>query len=59
MCLQVKLAKDRWQRGVSAGGCRNNTDTFHMNPQMALSVQEGESVVISLCQDAVIEPKVG
>ncbi|XP_022706070.1 calpain-C-like isoform X2 [Varroa jacobsoni] len=55
---QVKLAKERWQRGVSSGGCRNNTDTFHMNPQMALSVQEGESVVISLCQDAVIEPKV-
>ncbi|XP_018497658.1 calpain-C [Galendromus occidentalis] len=55
---QVKLAKERWQRGVSGGGCRNNTDTFHMNPQIMLSVQDSESVVISLCQDAVIEPKV-
>ncbi|KAH8041364.1 hypothetical protein HPB51_014645 [Rhipicephalus microplus] len=33
-------------------------DTFHINPQFQLILSESEEVVISLSQDAVIEPKV-
>ncbi|KAL1427842.1 hypothetical protein MTO96_003175 [Rhipicephalus appendiculatus] len=55
---QMKVWKGHWQKGVTAGGCRNNTDTFHINPQFQLILSESEEVVISLSQDAVIEPKV-
>ncbi|CAN8029262.1 unnamed protein product [Ixodes persulcatus] len=55
---QMKVWKGNWQRGVTAGGCRNHTDTFHINPQFQLILSESEEVVISLSQDAVIEPKV-
>ena len=27
------LHKDRWRVGSTAGGCRNNPNTFHKNPQ--------------------------
>ncbi|KAB7496245.1 Calpain small subunit 2 [Armadillidium nasatum] len=47
-----------WQKGVTAGGCRNNIDTFHINPQLHLILSEMEEVVISLNQHSVIEPKV-
>lgn len=55
---QMKAWKSHWQKGVTAGGCRNNTDTFHINPQFQLILSDTEEVVISLSQDAVIEPKV-
>ncbi|CAG0922996.1 unnamed protein product [Notodromas monacha] len=47
-----------WQKGVTAGGCRNNTETFHLNPQMLLGVAERQEVVVSVSQHAILEPKV-
>ncbi|EFX86047.1 hypothetical protein DAPPUDRAFT_313447 [Daphnia pulex] len=47
-----------WQRGVTAGGCRNNSETFHINPQLHLIVSDADEVVISLNQHSVLEPKV-
>ncbi|KAF2347346.1 Peptidase C2 calpain large subunit domain III, partial [Trinorchestia longiramus] len=54
----ARVYQGNWLRGVSAGGCRNNTDTFHINPQLHLLLSDMEEVVISLNQHAVIEPKV-
>lgn len=47
-----------WQRGVTAGGCRNNTETFHINPQLHLILSDSDEVVVSLNQHSVLEPKV-
>ncbi|XP_054289443.1 calpain-C-like [Macrosteles quadrilineatus] len=55
---QMKLYQGAWQRGVSAGGCRNNPDTFHINPQLHLILSEMEEVIISLNQHSIMEPKV-
>ncbi|XP_065349926.1 calpain-C [Cloeon dipterum] len=55
---QMKLYQGTWQRGVSAGGCRNNTDTFHINPQLQLILSDMQEVVVSLNQHSVMEPKV-
>ncbi|XP_063237464.1 calpain-C isoform X3 [Bacillus rossius redtenbacheri] len=55
---QMRLYQGGWQRGVSAGGCRNNPDTFHINPQLHLILSEMEEVVISLNQHSIMEPKV-
>uniref|UniRef100_UPI003981056B hypothetical protein n=1 Tax=Salmonella sp. s54395 TaxID=3159664 RepID=UPI003981056B len=30
----------RWQKGASAGGCRTFPDTFWINPQFALGLEE-------------------
>lgn len=54
----MRLYQGSWKRGVSAGGCRNNPDTFHINPQLQLIVNEREDVIISLNQHSVMEPKV-
>lgn len=54
----MRLYQGSWKRGVSAGGCRNNPDTFHINPQLQLVLNEREDVVISLNQHSVMEPKV-
>ncbi|CAL4082230.1 unnamed protein product [Meganyctiphanes norvegica] len=53
-----RVYQGAWQRGVTAGGCRNNTDTFHINPQLHLILSDMEEVVISLNQHSVMEPKV-
>ncbi|KAK4292712.1 hypothetical protein Pmani_034540 [Petrolisthes manimaculis] len=53
-----RVYQGAWQRGVTAGGCRNNTDTFHINPQLHLVLSEMEEVVISLNQHSIMEPKV-
>jgi hypothetical protein len=54
----MRLYQGMWKRGVSAGGCRNNHDTFHINPQLQLILTEREDVIISLNQHSVMEPKV-
>lgn len=54
----MRLYQGMWKRGVSAGGCRNNHDTFHINPQLQLVLNEREDVIISLNQHSVMEPKV-
>lgn len=55
---QMRLYQGAWQRGVSAGGCRNNPDTFHINPQLHLILSEMEEVIVSLNQHSIMEPKV-
>ena len=48
----LRLYHGRWQRGVTAGGCRNNADTFHLNPKLALTLRHQDEVVIALNQHA-------
>lgn len=55
---QMRLYQGNWQRGVTGGGCRNNPDTFHINPQLHLLLSELEEVVVSLNQHSIMEPKV-
>lgn len=54
----MRMYQGFWRRGVSAGGCRNNSDSFHINPQLQLFLTEKEDVIISLNQHSVMEPKV-
>jgi len=54
----MRLYQGAWKRGVTAGGCRNNPDSFHINPQLQLFLTEREDVIISLNQHSVMEPKV-
>lgn len=54
---QMKMYQGQWRRGVTAGGCRNH-DSFHINPQLQLTIQEKEDVIIALNQHTAIEPKV-
>lgn len=54
----LRLYHGRWQRGVSAGGCRNNADTFHMNPQLSIHLPENDEVVMALNQHTATDPKV-
>uniref|UniRef100_A0A0K8T558 Calpain catalytic domain-containing protein n=2 Tax=Lygus hesperus TaxID=30085 RepID=A0A0K8T558_LYGHE len=55
---QMRVYQGAWIRGVSAGGCRNNPETFHINPQLHLILSEMEEVIISLNQHSIMEPKV-
>ena len=48
----LRLYHGRWQRGVTAGGCRNNAETFHLNPKLALTLRHQDEVVIALNQHA-------
>lgn len=54
----MRLYQGQWKKGVTAGGCRNNSETFHINPQLHLILSEMEEVVISLNQHSIMEPKV-
>lgn len=55
---QMKLYQGSWRRGVTAGGCRNNEETFHINPQLHLILSEMEEVIVSLYQHSIMEIKV-
>ncbi|CAG2172973.1 unnamed protein product, partial [Oppiella nova] len=35
---EVSYFEGSWVRGISAGGCRNNLQTFHLNPQYLISL---------------------
>ncbi|UYV82519.1 CalpC [Cordylochernes scorpioides] len=63
----ARVWKGAWQRGVTAGGCRNHlgryvnrvcADTFHVNPQLQLTVTETGESLVSLTQHSVLEPRV-
>ncbi|XP_063394214.1 calpain-C [Cydia fagiglandana] len=58
MKWQVKMHQGAWRRGVTAGGCRNYVHFFHMNPQIQIVVSETDTLVVSLNQHSVMEPKV-
>ncbi|XP_031347677.1 calpain-C isoform X2 [Photinus pyralis] len=55
---QMRLYQGSWLKGVTAGGCRNNPETFHINPQLHLTLSEMEEVIVSLNQHSIMEPKV-
>ncbi|XP_059055293.1 calpain-C-like isoform X2 [Achroia grisella] len=54
----VQMYKGSWKRGVSAGGCRNKGNFFHMNPQIQLVVFKRVTAIVSLSQNIIMEPKV-
>ncbi|OQV24279.1 Calpain-C [Hypsibius exemplaris] len=54
----MRVWEGRWQRGVTAGGCRNNVETFHINPQFLLITAEEDEVIISVHQHVVLSPLV-
>ncbi|CAG7681524.1 unnamed protein product [Allacma fusca] len=54
----VRQYQGSWMRGVTAGGCRNNNDTFHINPQLHVQLGDMEEVILSLNQHAIMDPKV-
>lgn len=53
----MKMYQGHWKRGVTAGGCRNH-DSFHINPQLLISVSDREDVIVALNQHTAVEPKV-
>lgn len=55
---QMKMHQGGWKRGVSAGGCRNYVNFFHTNPQVQIMLNEPDTVIISLNQHSIMEPKV-
>ncbi|KAH9642378.1 hypothetical protein HF086_004910 [Spodoptera exigua] len=56
---QMKMHQAGWKRGVSAGGCRNYVrEFFHTNPQIQIVLTEPDTVIISLNQHCIMEPKV-
>ncbi|XP_060809686.1 calpain-C isoform X2 [Amyelois transitella] len=54
----VRMFQGNWRRGVSAGGCRNNANFFHINPQVQLILHQPGTVLVSLNQHSIMEPKV-
>ncbi|CAG9558538.1 unnamed protein product [Danaus chrysippus] len=54
----VKSHQGRWRKGVTAGGCRNHVNLFHMNPQIQIVLNDPDTVIISLNQHSIMEPKV-
>ncbi|GAU93428.1 hypothetical protein RvY_05370-2 [Ramazzottius varieornatus] len=55
--FHMRVWEGRWQKGVTAGGCRNNVDTsFHINPQFLLITAEDDEVVISVHQHLCLSP---
>jgi hypothetical protein len=58
--MTVKLYRGTWRKGVTAGGCRNNPDSFHQNPQieLTLALESDDMMIICLNQHSVLEPQV-
>ena len=55
----VRVFKGNWRKNVTAGGCRNYQESFHLNPQIMLSVlKDNTDVVMSVCQYNALEPQV-
>ncbi|XP_038216495.1 calpain-C isoform X1 [Zerene cesonia] len=54
----IRSHQGRWMKGVTAGGCRNHAEFFHMNPQIQILVSEPDTVFVSLSQHSIMEPKV-
>ncbi|KAL7037807.1 hypothetical protein ACKWTF_009368 [Chironomus riparius] len=58
MKWNLNVYEGEWIKGISAGGCRNNIDTFHRNPQYTMKLEHPDeddadgncSVVIALMQ---------
>lgn len=54
----LSVFEGEWIKGISAGGCRNNIETFHRNPQYIMKLEQPDedddeghcSVVIALMQ---------
>jgi len=55
---EMRLNQGSWQKHVSAGGCRNFPDTFHLNPQYRITLEDPDddedidncTIVIGLIQ---------
>merc|ERR1719273_174396 len=56
--MDTQVVSRKMAKGVTAGGCRNNPETFHMNPRLCLSLQETGDVVMALNQHTAMDPKV-
>ncbi|XP_065056554.1 calpain-9-like isoform X1 [Rhopilema esculentum] len=40
---EANVYQGSWQKGVSAGGCRNFPDSFHANPQFKVKLEDPDS----------------
>ncbi|CAF4749149.1 unnamed protein product [Pieris macdunnoughi] len=47
-----------WVKGVTAGGCKNNTESFHLNPQFQVLIDSRTPINISLQQSNSLKPQV-
>lgn len=55
---QAKTFQGYWRRGITAGGSRNHLDSFHINPQLCLTLGAADDVIVALIQHHIQEPKV-
>lgn len=54
----VQMFEGSWVAGVSAGGCRNNLNTFHLNPQYIFTLvdhDEGDGESLCTCIVALMQ----
>ena len=54
----IKLWRGVWRKGVTAGGCRNHVQSFHTNPQLLITLNHSDTLIICLNQHSIMEPKV-
>lgn len=54
------MSQGSWQRGLTAGGCRINSETFHINPRLhhIHMVNDAVEIAILLNQHSVLVPKI-
>ncbi|XP_047524465.1 calpain-C [Pieris napi] len=53
-----KNRQGSWVKGVTAGGCKNNTESFHLNPQFQFLIDSRTPIIISLQQSNSLESQV-